>query len=126
MFQQGGPGTRSKVGCGTTWDEGRVEVGRATNNASTTSTLQAPNIPVNNEANSQLHAPNGYNFPFAGQFQGGAFNCQSSYAYEKIDTINAVARIAQPLDFTILSETWETVERKATLDHRLISDHHYF
>ena len=65
-------------------------------------------------------------FPFAGVFTGVAYNCQSLYAYEKTDTINAVARIAALNDFTLLSETRETQERKATLDHRLLASHMYF
>ena len=65
-------------------------------------------------------------FPYSGEFRGTAYNTQSLYAYEIADTINAVARIAQPADFTIVSETRETAERKASLDHRLLSDHTYF
>jgi endonuclease/exonuclease/phosphatase family metal-dependent hydrolase len=81
---------------------------------------------MDDDTNSQLHAHNGHRFPFSGDFKGVTFNTQSLYAYEALDTIDAVARIAQPVDFAILSETRETAERKATLDHRLLSDHLYF
>ena len=55
-----------------------------------------------------------------------AFNCQSLYAYDSIDTIEAVEQLSSKYEFTILSETRETMERKATLDHRLLRQHEYF
>ena len=55
-----------------------------------------------------------------------AFNCQSLYAYDSIDTIEAVEQLSSKYEFTILSETRETMERKATLDHRFLCQHEYF
>lgn len=102
-----------------------------TNNDLTNSTMQAYDNPLfststgggGNVAGYSTEAPR---FPFAGVFTGVAYNCQSLYAYERTDTVNAVARIASSKDFTILSETRETQERKATLDYRLLSDHVYY
>ena len=48
------------------------------------------------------------------------------YAYDIKDTIEAVAALSSGCDFTTLSETRETSERKATLDHRLLTSQLYF
>ena len=98
MYRQGELGTRLRVGLGTIGDEGRVEVGRSTNNDST---------------NSQLHARSSYNFPFAAPFGRAAWNCQSLFAYGR-DKTQYVLDLAAKHDFIGLSETRGTVELNVT------------
>ena len=65
-------------------------------------------------------------FPYTGDFRGVSCNTQSLYAYEQLYTIDYVADLCEKHDFGVLSETRETLERKKTLDHRLLAGNHYF
>ena len=75
--------------------------------------------------NSPLHAT-GTTFPFTERFTGCGWNCRSLYAYEKLNTIRHVEKIAAQHDFACLFETRETLVRKANLDHHLQAEHMYY
>ena len=59
--------------------------------------------------------------PFAGEFKGIGWNCQSLYAYDQLHTQRHIADIFGQHDFICLTETRETAERKAALGHTILS-----
>jgi exonuclease III len=75
--------------------------------------------------NSVVH-DSGTKYLYAEDFSGCGWNARSLYAYEALDTSRHVERLASQHDFVGLSETRETAERKATLDHHLNDEYKYF
>ena len=82
--------------------------------------------PAATAAATTQQGPNTATFPYHGEFSGVGFNCQSLYAYEKLDTLKYVAEIAGNHDFNGLSETRETSERKAAHEKYFQNGFQYF